>query len=161
MGSCRSGLPIAGWRVSGWTKSMSSRAETGSFTSHPNRYGTCVERRRATSEPRGLETPVTRTRWGGVTLRLWVYASDRRGVGHALHRQRVGSQAHVDVLVHRHVQVLVERPGDHVVQLGVYLLLLPEEGLQVLHRLEVGHDHPAGVGDDACDQDGHAVVKEW
>src|SRR6266851_10191547 len=57
------------WRVSACTKSMSSLAETGSATSQPKSDGTRGARRRATSAPSGLETPVMRTREGkgGVT----------------------------------------------------------------------------------------------
>src|SRR5260370_567112 len=148
--SRRTSLPITDWRVSACTKSMSSLAEMGSSTSQPKRDGTRGARRRATSAPRGLETPVMRTREGevGVTPRLWVDSPYARGVGHALHGQRVSREPHVDVLVHRRVQDLVERARDHVVQLGIDLLLLPEEGLEVLHPLQVRHDHPAGVGDE-------------
>src|SRR5215813_2224105 len=119
-------LPITDWRVSACTKSMSSLAETGSSTSHPNSAGTCGARRRATSAPRGLDTPEMRTLCGGISLRLWVYPSNARRVGDPLHGQRVRGQPHVDVLVHRGVQDLVERARDHVVQLGVDLLLFPE-----------------------------------
>src|SRR5690348_2892202 len=126
-------------RVSACTKSISSSALIGSSVSQPKRNGTCDARRRATSAPRGLETPVRRTRlgaWGGISLRLWVNSPDRRSVGHALDRQRVCRAAHVDALVHRGVEDLVERPRDHVMELGVDLLLFPEEGLEVLHPLE-------------------------
>src|SRR6266705_3218966 len=44
---------------------------------------------------------------------LWIYASNRRRVGHALHRQCVRGGSHVDALVHRCVEDLVERAGDH------------------------------------------------
>src|SRR5690242_9103143 len=123
MRSRRTSLPITDWRVSACTKSMSSFADTGSSTSQPKSDGTRGARRRATSAPSGLETPVMRTREGegGVTLRLWVYPSNARGVGHALHRQCVRGEPHVDVLVHRRVKDLVERARDHVVQLGVDL----------------------------------------
>src|SRR3984893_240567 len=98
-----------------------------SLRSHPNRCGRCCARRRATAAPRGLDTPVTRTRfgWARVTPRLWVYPSDGGRVGHPLNGQGVGGQAHVDALVDRRVEDLVEGPRDHVVQLGVDLLLLP------------------------------------
>src|SRR5579859_3837886 len=108
--SCRTSLPITDCRVSAWTKSISSRAETGSSTSQPNNEGTRDARRRATSAPRGLDTPVMRTRCGGISLRLWVYPSHRRRVGHPLNGQRIGGQAHVDVLVDRGVEDLVEGP---------------------------------------------------
>src|SRR6476620_6857224 len=98
---------------------MSSNALTGSAMSQPNRKDTCGARRRATSAPRGLDTPVIRTRLGRVTSRLWVYPSNARGVGYALDGERVSGQAHVDPLVHGCVQDLVEGAGDHVVQLGV------------------------------------------
>src|SRR5260370_27443754 len=119
MGRRRTSLPITDWRVSACTKSMSSLAETGSATSQPKSDGTGGARRRATSAPSGLETPVMRTREGegGVTPRLWVNPPNARGVGDALHGQRVRGEPHVDVLVHGRVQDLVERARDHVVQL--------------------------------------------
>src|ERR1700704_3328450 len=62
--SWRTSLPIAAWRVSAWTKSIDSRALIGSATAQPNRWGGGGAERRATSAPRGLDTPVTRTRLG-------------------------------------------------------------------------------------------------
>src|SRR5438067_13887624 len=105
MRSRRTSLPITDWRMLACTKSMSSLAETGSSTSHPKSVGTCGARRRATSAPSGLDTPVIRTREGdgGVTPRLWVDSPHGRGVGHTLHGQRVRGESHVDVLVHRGV----------------------------------------------------------
>src|ERR1700730_17673519 len=160
--SWRTSLPIAAWRVSAWTQSWASRAMMRSATAQPNRHGTWEASRRATSAPSGLDTPVTRTRLGRgeVTPRLWVYASHRRRVGYPLDRQRVSSQPHVDALVDRGVEDLVEGPRDDVVQLGVDLLLLPEEGLQVLHPLEIRNDHTARVGDDVRDQEDAALVKD-
>src|SRR5919109_1480549 len=160
MRSWRTSLPITESRVSAWTKSISSSALTGSAMSQPYRCGTCGARRRATSAPRGLDTPVMSKRLGVIDPRLWIYPSDRRRVGHALHRQRVCGGAHVAALVHGGVQDLVERARDDVVQLGVDLLLLPEEGLQVLHPLEVGDDHAAGVGDDVGDEEDASLVKD-
>src|SRR5579864_784751 len=202
MRSWRMSLPITAWRASAWTKSISSRALTGSATSQPKRCGTCPARRRATSAPSGFDTPVTRTRFGVIRptnldslygspdsfraspgasagtpdslyvkrgvprgdpdppALLWIDASDRRGVGDALHGQRIGGEPHVDPLVDRRVEDLVEGARDHVVQLGVDLLLLPEEGLQVLHPLEVGDDHTARVGDDVGDQEDAALVED-
>src|SRR5207253_2983566 len=146
MCSWRMSLPITERRVSAWTKSIASIALTGSATSQPKSSGTCGASRRATSAPKGLETPVTRTRCGrkGVMRsRLWIYPPNGGRVGDPLHRERVRGGAHVDPLVDRGVQDLVEGSRDHVVQLGVDLLLFPEEGLQVLHPLEVRHDHAA------------------
>src|SRR5690348_10027997 len=160
MRSWRTSLPMTERRVSAWTKSISSSALIGSATSQPNSDSTLDASRRATSAPSGLETPVTSTRLGVIDSRLWVYASDRRRVGHALHGQRVGGGAHVDALVHRRVQDLVERARDHVVQLAVHLVLLPEEGLEVLDPLEVGHDHAAGVGDDVRHEEDAPVVQD-
>src|ERR1051325_9647034 len=215
-------LPTTDSRESACTKSISSSADTGSATSHPNSCSTWGARRRATAAPSWLETPVTSTRrgrkggttssltsgaeagihsgrpqalprrsswpvtWGargdpepraltsgaearidsGRTLgtvapaTLWVDAANRRGVGDPLHRERVSRRTHVDVFVHRRVEDLVERPRDHVVQLGVDLLLFPEEGLQVLHPLEVGDDHTSGVGDDVRHQKDPSVVED-
>ena len=45
-------------------------------------------------------------------------------------------------------------------ELGVDLLLLPEEGLQVLHPFEIRHDHAARVGDDVRDQEDVSVMKD-
>src|SRR5437879_12635627 len=131
-------------RVSAWTKSISSSAETGSSTSQPNSRGTRVARRRATSAPSGFDTPVMSTRlgtWGVMPPdyagELGIDAAHGRRVGDPLHGQGVRREAHVDVLVHRGVEDLVERPCDHVVQLGVDLLLLPQEGMEVRHALDV------------------------
>src|SRR6266566_4266982 len=154
--SCRISLPITERRVSAWTKSISSCAVMGSATSQPKSCSTCGARRRATSEPRGFDTPVRRTRRGlkgGTTSRLWIDPADRRCVGDALNRESVRGGSHVDALVYRRVEDLVERARDHVMQLGVDLLLLPEEGLQVLHPLEVGNDHTTGVGEDVRDHE--------
>src|SRR4029077_12832646 len=136
MWSWRTSLPMTACRVSACTKSIASTALTGSATSQPNRVGTCVESRRATSAPSGLETPVISTRWGtwadkpgGVTPRLWIYAPNHRRVGDPLDGERIGGQAHVDALVHGRVKDVVEGARDDVVQLGVDLLFLPEEGL--------------------------------
>src|SRR3954453_22458429 len=104
-------LPITERRVSAWTKSISSCAATGSATSQPKSCSTCGASRRATSEPSGFETPGTSTRRGlkgGTTSRLWIYTADRRRVGHALHRKRVRGGSHVDALVHRRMEDLVE-----------------------------------------------------
>src|ERR1700694_2482322 len=128
--------------------------------SQPKRNGTCGARRRATSAPRGLETPVMSTR-RGITRRLWVYPSNARGVGYALDRKGVGRQAHVDPLVHRRVEDLVERPRDHVVQLGFALPLLPKERLEVLDPFEVGDDHATGVGDDVRNHENPSLVEDW
>src|SRR5712692_3455769 len=159
----RTSLPMTESRVSAWTKSISSSALTGSDTSQPNMKGTWGASRRATSEPSGLDTPVISTRrgWKGVTdPRLWIDSPDCRCVRHALYRQRVSREAHVDALVDRGVEDLVERPRDHMVQLGVDLLFLPEEGLQVLHPFEVGHDHAAGVGDDVGHDEDPSLVQD-
>src|SRR5579875_4095786 len=67
--------------------------------------------------------------------RLGIDAADGGGVGDPLHGKHVGRGAHVDMTVDAGVQDLVEGAGDHVVELGVDLLLLPEEGLEVLHPL--------------------------
>src|SRR5258706_8765423 len=160
--SWRMSFPIATWRVSAWTKSISSSALIGSFRSHPNRWGTWGASRRATSAPRGLETPVTRTRLGpaGVTPRLWIDTAHRCCVGHPLHRQRVSGQAHVDAFVDRRVEDLVEGPRDDVMQLGVDLLLLPEEGLEVLDPLEVRDDHATRVGDNVGHDEDVPVVED-
>src|SRR5713101_622795 len=160
--SCRTSFPTATWRMSAWTKSISSSALIGSLRSHPNRCGTCGASRLATSAPSGLETPVTRTRLGraGVTPRLWVYPSHRCRVGHPLHRQRVRGEPHVDALVDRGVEDLVEGPRYDVVQLRVDLLLLPEERLQVLHPFEVRDDHAPRVGDDVGHHEDVPVVED-
>src|SRR4029077_14849560 len=163
MRSWRTNLPIAAWPVSAWTKSISSSALIGSATSQPNRYGTWGARRRATSAPRGLETPVIRRRRGeagAINSRLWIDPSNRRCVGYALHRERVRGETHVDALVDRGVEDLVEGPRDEGGQLGVDRLLFPEEGLQVLHPLEVRDNHSAGVGDDVRDDEDPAVVQD-
>src|SRR5258705_149025 len=134
MRSCRTSFPITACPVSAWTKSISSSASMGSATSQPNRKGTCGASRRATSAPRGLETPVMSRRRGesgGINSRLWIDPSNRSRVGYPLHGQRVSGESHVDPLVDRCVEDLVEGAGDDVVKLGVDLLLLPEEGLQV------------------------------
>src|SRR5260221_7841516 len=91
---------------------------------------------------------------------LWVNPSYHRRVGYALNGDCVCGEPHVDALVHRCVENLVEGPSDHVVELGVDLLLLPEECLEVLHPLEVGDDHAAGVGDDVWDHENSALVKD-
>src|SRR4030081_23621 len=107
MWSWRTSLPMTDWRVSAWTKSISSIALTGSATSQPKSAGTWVESLRATSAPSGLDTPVMRTRRGklrtkaGDTPRLWIDTPDHRCVGHPLHSQSVRGEAHVDALVHR------------------------------------------------------------
>src|SRR5437660_1373477 len=167
MWSWRTSLPITACLVSACTKSIASTALTGSATSQPNSAGTWVDSRRATSAPSGLETPVMRTRWGvcdfkagGVTPRLWIDPSNHRRVGNPLHGKRVGGQAHVDSLVHRGVKDVVEGARDDVMQLGVDLLFLPEEGLEVLHPLEVGDDHASSVGDDVGDEEYAAVVQD-
>src|SRR6266849_4176805 len=91
---------------------------------------------------------------------LWIYASYRCRVGHALNRQGVRGGAHVNPLVHRSVQDLVERARDHMVQLRVDLLLLPEESLEVLHPLEVRHDHATGVREDVRNHEDPTLVKD-
>ena len=47
-----------------------------------------------------------------------------------------------------------------MVQFRVDLLFLPEEGLQVLHPFEVGHDHAAGVGEDVWHHENAALVED-
>src|SRR5690242_3444524 len=66
-------------------------------------------------------------------------AANRRGVRHALDSQHVRGVAHVDALVDAGVQDLIEGARYHVVELRVDLLLLPEEGLEILDPLEVRH----------------------
>src|SRR5262250_3034449 len=80
--------------------------------------------------------------------RSGVDAADRGRVGHALDRQHVGRVPHVDTFVDAGVEDLVEGPSNDVVELRVDLLLLPEEGLEILDPLEVGHDHATRVGED-------------
>src|SRR5258708_9456961 len=160
--SWRTSFTMVAGQESAWTMSISSSPVIGSARSHPKRKGTWGASRRATSAPSGLETPVIRTRESlvGVPPGFWVNASHCRRVGHALRRERIGRQAHVDALVDRCMEDLVEGPRDDVVQLRVDLLLLPEESLEVLHPLEIRHDHAARVRDDVRDQEDVPVVQD-
>src|SRR5919109_4030267 len=102
-------------------------------------------------------------RWQPAAVKnetLRIEAAGHRGLGDPLDGKAVRRHPH------RRRPALVRRPrlvegarGD-VVQPLVDLVLLPEVLLETLHPLEVGDDHPAGVGEDVRQHDDAAVVED-
>src|SRR5207237_1085155 len=66
-------------------------------------------------------------------LCLWVDAADGGGVGDALDADQMGGQAHVHVLLFRHLSDGVVGAHHDRLHLDIDLVLLPEEELQILH----------------------------
>src|ERR1700694_850403 len=90
---------------------------------------------------------------------LRVDTSGLAGAGNLVHREGVGSGAHRDFAAVGSLADLLVRARHDVSEALVDLALLPEEGLQVLHHLEVGNGYTAGIGDDVRDQE-HAFLGE-
>src|SRR5919197_6271776 len=76
---------------------------------------------------------------------LRIEAPRRRRLGHPLHRDAVGGDAHARPAALARRPGLVEGAHDDVVQLRVHLGLLPEVLLEALHPLEVRDDDAARV----------------
>src|SRR5438309_6182367 len=91
--------------------------------------------------------------------RLGVYASRERGLGDPADRNHVRGRAHVDLVLLRHLEHVVEGLHHDLFQARVDRGLAPEEVLQILHPLEVTHGHAAGVAEDVRDEE-HALLVE-
>src|SRR5580698_7285108 len=84
----------------------------------------------------------------GVGAPLRVDASHRSRVGDALDRHQVRAEAERHMMPVGLVAHLPERLLEDLLEPDVDLVLLPEEGLQVLDPLEVRHRDATGVGED-------------
>src|SRR6266568_8270495 len=89
-----------------------------------------------------------------------IEASLPRRARDARHGLHVRGHPHVELLLQLGLQDLAKRARDDRLQLLIHLVLRPEEGLQVLHPLEVRDRHPAGVGEDVWDEEDVALAKD-
>src|SRR5579872_364269 len=107
----------------------------------------------------GPPRPGTRGRVRRSPGPLRVDAPGHERVGHAADRADERADPHLDLLLLTHRENVPEAPHQDAFQPGVDLLLGPEERLKVLHPLEVGHDHAAGVGENVRDDEHLAALQ--
>src|SRR5438552_14581084 len=99
----------------------------------------------------------TATLWAA---RLGIDTAGLEGFGDALNADDVSGGAHVAVMMLLSIFDSVEGLAHDAAKLLVNLVLVPEELLQVLDPLEVGHCHPAGVTQDVGQDNDAAVVQD-
>src|ERR1035438_6312825 len=69
-----------------------------------------------------------------------------RRLSHPLDGEQVRALAKGNPMLLRAVPYLGERPVHHFLEANIDLVLVPKEGLQILHPFEVRHRHAARVG---------------
>src|SRR5712691_7706046 len=140
--SCVSTLP-AGTSTSSTREAMNWSC----LSSHTRKSGT--DRRRSIRGSFGL-TARPRSR---------IDAAGERRLRDAMHRDHVRGRAHVDLVLLRHVENVVERLDHDLLEARVDRRLAPEEVLEVLDPFEIGHRDAAGVAQDVGDEE-RALVEE-
>src|SRR3972149_5539548 len=88
------------------------------------------------------------------------YATVYYRLRHPRDGEHVGRQPHGDLLGFSVVEHVVEALDHDLLELLVDVLLRPEEVLNVLHPLEVGYRHAAGIGDDVGHQHDTAPIED-
>ena len=93
-------------------------------------------------------------------LALRVEPAELDGLDYATHGQEVGGLAHVDVPLLVDGVHALERLDHDLLEAVVDLVLGPEQAVQALDPLEVGHRDATGVGQDVRDEQDAVLVED-